>query len=1443
MYKFSKHSHTKMQTSILKKIYLPIFLLLSTNIFGQLQANFSADMTAGCGALAGIQFSDLSTGNPTSWLWDFDNGNSSSLQNPTANYTSPGLYTVKLTVSLGGSSNTITKTNYIEVFRKPVANFTVGNNIGCPPLPVQFTNTSTLGDGPITQFIWDFGDGSPPGNNANQTHTYQTGGSFPVSLQIIDQNNCSDNKIFNSVNVTTPPRANFGSAGNPNSCSVPHTVNFTNSSQGTGLSYLWNFGDGSTSTQQAPTHSYTSFGNYTVSLKVSDSNCDHINTKANFVKLGQVNAQFSNPSDTICLGSPYLPTNLSIGATLYRWNFGNGASSSSRSPSYIFPDSGWHKIELLASNGPACLGSYRDSVYVQKILADFTTSINYSCNRNDSFAFNATTNQADTFKWFYGLDSGRYSLGKNLVLDNVFQGVYNDTLIAISKYGCSTKVIKPANRTIDYLWLSIINSNITGCAPYTGLFQQSYTGPGPITQYDWSFGNGITSSLANPDSISFPTSGNYKVSLTVSNALGCSAVDVFELKLGDPQSPSFSFPFDTICPTDSIVILNNSQDTNSIDIYHLSYYSSIYQDFITIDSFQNFVIGPFQDTGYHNILLTTFDSNCKSDTKQDSVFYVTGPFAEYSYSSDCINRLLIQFNGQLKKATRFYWDFGDGSPINSVDVSPTHSYQSLGSYGVTLVAFNDNNGCDSAVYSDTLFLIPPQPIGISSNNTVCLPDSVHISINNSSYVNPIWTIGLDTISTSTSFYFKPDTVGSYNISLQVNDKLGCSYQGQKNIEAFNPKADFSSISQMGCIPFNLDLINTSTFNTVVTKWRWQLNGIDTSKLKSPSLLLIDPIDYSIELFLENQFGCKDSILKQNFISLDFMEANFIENRRVICQGDSVHFRNLSTGNQPKYKWLFGDGLSDTTIDVTHTFNTAGIFSVSLIITDSSGCNDTLTKPNIINVEANPLVQFSSDTSKAKCYPLAVNFADQSSGTITNWNWDFGDNSSSIFQNPFHNYTLPGKYDVSLTVRTNNGCSASIVKSEYIETEGPIANFTMNKDSICINEFVSFSITNSQNIYSHSWDFGDGLSAIGSPIDHSYSQRTGELYPTLILSDSTGFCIVSIKDTLFVQNVKADFSSSDTLGCGIPSEIKFTNNSIGENQFLWVINNETISNRNPSYTFNQFGNYSASLFISSNIGCKDTTQQNIVIAPKPTISLTQNTGICLGDSVFIQASGGLTYSWNPTNSLRFINPKEAWAKPTSTTIYEVITFNQHGCTDTGEVAIAVTNPPLNYSLEDSTIIIGETIDANVFIGPLYNYQWTPSNGLSCNNCPNPKMKPEITTTYYLTMFDDFGCYEIKDTVTITVDFQFSIDVPTAFSPNGDNTNDIIYANGWGIKELTAFKIYNRFGELVFESTDLEKGWNGEYKGKPQPIETYIFTVEAESYSGEHLSKKGNISLIR
>lgn len=1436
-----------MTDSNLKYLLLLFFISLTFYSKAQLQANFSADTTQGCEAISALQFNDLSTGNPSSWLWDFGNGNTSTLQNPIANYPTTGQYTVKLTVTSGSNQDTETKTNYIQVYRKPNASFTVSNNLGCPPLPVSFTNTSSIGDAPISSYIWDFGDGSQPNFAANPNHLYQTSGTYPVSLQITDQNNCSDNQIFNSITVTVAPIALFSTSNNPSSCTVPHTVNFVNNSQGTGVNYLWDFGDGNTSTAANPSHTYTTLGSYNVSLIASDANCSDTLTKNNFVQLQLVDTQFSMDNDSICFGLPFKPINNTQGATLYSWQWGDGTTSNQKDASHVYPDSGWYRVRLVASNGPVCIEDFVDSVYVQRLFADFTTSKQYFCQKGDTTIFTATGINADYFHW-NNRDANPFSNTNNPyfhVQNNL--GVFNDTLLAVSKLGCELKVVKDSNRLAEDIRVNIVALVEKGCEPLKVRLGHQAIGPGPFTDYFWNFKNGDTSILQNPDTVTFDTAGIYNVSLEVTNNLGCKGSGTKIISVGTKQIPNFTVQFDTICPYDTIIVENLSSDTLIIENYKYEVYTDVDRYTEGGSSYERFKgFSDFKDTGYYSIELMVNDRGCERRLELDSLFYVKGPIVAPSFIPNCTNRRVIPFYGGIKGATRFYWDFGDGSPIDSINRNPTHTYPKDTLYYPTLIAYNDTNTC--SFMTDTLRLdlriFPPLDIFPYTDN-YCLGDTTWVSyMHHAYYPDPYWLINGDTLDDSTVYIFRVDTVGPVILELLNTDLGGCPHSDIDTIYVYQPKADFTSDVITGCVPHAVNFMDSSTHDTTISLYRWNFGQGSTSNMKDPTITYTKTDDYPVSLYIENIFGCYDSIIKYDYITHDDTDVDFNENRLNICQGETVNFRNLSSGNNPRFEWNFGDGSPiDTAFSPIHQFNTAGDFDILLTLIDANGCRDSLLKPARINVQPKPTALFTSDTSIANCYPLAVNFSDQSIGNVISWNWTFGDLSNSIFQNPFHNYTLPGKYDVSLIVATSNGCKDTLIIQDYIQTEGPIASFTKDKDTICINESVRYEITSSNNVYNYTWDFGDGNSATGSPVVHTYSAKTGELYPTLILSDSIGACIVPLKDTLFVQNVKADFDVSDTLGCGIPYSVDFSNQSIGAATFKWNINNTVYTSNTTNYTFNQYGTYWAELSITSNIGCIDTNRQKIVISPKPTPSLTNDMGICIGDSILLQAGGGVRYDWSPISTLTFVDSANVWAKPDSTTSYQVIAYNEAGCSDSLQVKITIPQIPANFEISDTSIYLGESFQANVYVGEGFNYVWSPARGLSCSDCFDPIVKPLESTTYIINIFDDYGCYNLTDTLKVDVEEVFTLDAPTAFSPNGDQLNDVIYAKGYGIKDLIAFKIYNRHGELVFESTEFENGWDGTYKGKPQPIETYVYTLEAVTYNNETLTQKGNITLIR
>nr|MBP6687815.1 PKD domain-containing protein [Lacibacter sp.] len=278
-------------------------LLLFPVLFSFAQApvaNFTSTSPTGCTPFI-VNFTDQSTGTPTSWQWDLGNGSTSNAQNPSTFYTSAGTYTVRLTVTNGSGSNTITRTNYITVNSPPAPDFTSNLTSGCFPLRVQFTDVSLPGFGTITNWKWSFGTGDTS-ILPNPQYTYNSAGSFFVILTVTNSAGCSRTIVKSGyINVTNGVVADFN-VSNPLNCKPPEAIAFTNTTAGPAtLSYQWDFGDGNISTAINPSNNYTSAGPFTVRLIASSTQgCVDTIIKTNAVLLNNSQPVILAP-DSACV--------------------------------------------------------------------------------------------------------------------------------------------------------------------------------------------------------------------------------------------------------------------------------------------------------------------------------------------------------------------------------------------------------------------------------------------------------------------------------------------------------------------------------------------------------------------------------------------------------------------------------------------------------------------------------------------------------------------------------------------------------------------------------------------------------------------------------------------------------------------------------------------------------------------------------------------------------------------------------------------------------------------------------------------------------------------------------------------------------------------------------------------------------------------------------------
>ncbi|PSR03919.1 MAG: hypothetical protein BRD50_04930, partial [Bacteroidetes bacterium SW_11_45_7] len=391
-----------------------------------------------------------------------------------------------------------------------------------------------------------------------------------------------------------------------------------------------------------------------------------------------------------------------------------------------------------------------------------------------------------------------------------------------------------------------------------------------------------------------------------------------------------------------------------------------------------------------------------------------------------------------------------------------------------------------------------------------------------------------------------------------------------------------------------------------------------------------------------------------------------------------------------------------------------------------------------------------------------------------------------------------------------------------------------------------------NARDYFWDFGDGATDTTAAPTHTYPD-TGTYYGSVIVSnpracnfaDTTTFKYIASSDT-----VSADFTAAYPDQCdSLP--VSLTNQSRNASEYLWTFGNGDSSTLvEPSRTYQQAGDYWITLEASTDSICvaRDTARRKVSLKPRVRADYIPPKNACAPlDTTFTNTSNnGKEYFWDfdDGTTSQEESPSHAF---TSDGAYDVtlVTKNDSACniSDTAVRSVQVYAAPFAKFEPDTTVkqVFNEVDFDNQSQGGA-NYQWAFGDGSGSTLFePSHKYEGEGTYEVCLTTTTEEGC---PDTYcdTIRTVFEARVDVPNAFSPNNDGTNDKLYVEGYGI-ETIEFKVYNRWGEKVFESNDLENGWDGTYKGKKQEMEVYVYTLETTFLNGETTTQKGNITLLR
>ncbi len=1438
---------------VLKAALFGLTLLMPNFLSAQLTADFAGDTLEGCPPLL-VTFTDSSSGNITYRKWIFGNGNMAAGNATTvgAVYTSPGNYTVTLIVSDGIDTVSITKTAYIHVFNKPLAAFyiTSGSSPGCKPLQIGFGDLSVGNGSSIVQWIWDFGDGTPPSGFQNPNHTYLAAGLFDVTLTVVDSLGCqSSTTINNLISVYPQPHASFGTIGPHNACQPPLTVNFKNNSTGNPpLTYQWTIA-GNTYTTTAPSVTFNNTGTYNVSLVVTDAQgCSDTCYKANYIHIGSIQALFAFP-DTVCPGVEYQFINNSLGGTSYAWDFGDGTSSSYFNPKHTYANPGTYVVTLTVSDGPGCSDTYTDTVVVENVQALFTSTPHYACEVPLTVNYtDLSTGNIVSWEWRFGDPTPlgpSIDTAQNPTHSFITPGWFDDTLIVTTAIGCRDTFIIPDNEELFLINLDIEPDVKEGCGPLTVNFTNNSAPFDSIASNFWDFADSSTSTQFAPTH-TFVDTGIYQVTYTAVTTSGCTASISVTIAVGAPQNADFVVDTLVACASDTVSLTNLSTDTSLITEYL----------WIFGDGAQSSLFEPdhqFSDTGYMSVQLIVYHNGCPDTMTIDSAIYIYGPYLEIQYNLLCDNPDSVLFNPLVLGGTEFTWDFGDSSAIDTT-VNPTHIFPGRGNYDVVFSAFDSTTGC-SFTTNKTLFIRHVSASLSASDTVICSGQQVNFNAGNSQdAILFSWSM------LGSGFYLDDsyeqqifNSTGTHTVTLVVTDVNGCTDTATVDVNVFKPQVNFSVSPNFGCVPLTVQFTDLTNSDTNIVSWYWDFGDGNTSTLQNPQHTYNDPLGdtYSISLTVTDTFGCYSYFIMNPAVTTSQPPVDFYAYPVHLCLGDTVRFfTNVPSGLT--LQWDFGDSTQSGSYLPTHVYASSGSYDITLTVTDQYGCTNTMHLDDYVKVQDYPVATFTSNITDTTCYPADVLFSDTSQATnISQWIWNFGDDTNwvTVFgPNAWYVYTSPGVFDVTLIVQTSYGCRDTITKPHFIDIGGPSTALQVSPIPACVGQPVRLSADGSAaDLHKFTWDFGDGT-VINTTDDDSiqihFYNNEGWVTAFILYSDSLNLCPKVDSFRFFVDRVEARFSVTDTAGCA-PKGISTYNNSYGANKFLWDAGPGGQSTMiDANFSFQQAGTYQVMLVATNDTtGCSDTAYQSIEVFPIPNIAVTPPTSICQGDSIRLLATGGEQYVWTPSVYLNFDTVAAPFAFPDTTTEFTVVVTDSNNCSNTAKTTITVQMPPelLNFPV-DTFVFIGQAYPADVRLNMPVLFFWDPDYNLSCQ-CLDAEFSPTAKTTYVFTYSDTLKCFTFDTAFTIDVDYGYEFFAPNAFSPNGDGLNDIFNFVAYGMKELVFMKIYNRWGELVFETNDPNRGWDGYYRGQiAGHNQLFVYIIKIKRYNDEERTYRGSVLLI-
>lgn len=554
-----------------------------------------------------------------------------------------------------------------------------------------------------------------------------------------------------------------------------------------------------------------------------------------------------------------------------------------------------------------------------------------------------------------------------------------------------------------------------------------------------------------------------------------------------------------------------------------------------------------------------------------------------------------------------------------------------------------------------------------------------------------------------------------------------------------------------------------------------------------------------------------------------------------CKDYTFYFSNLVfPPGILTYDWYFGDGNHSTASEPIYTYGSSGTYTLKLIINKGLACEDSA----IAEVKVYP--GFTPDfEALGTCKDFPVQFNDKSTaayGVINKWTWDFGDGGTAIFQNPTHTYSVAKDYTVMLAVTSSVGCWATSTKILRIDNK-PAFIMSPKDTLICNVDTLRIAA------------IGTGT-AVWSP---NYNISDVNSQNPLVSPDITTIYKVSLTDAFGCRGIDSikvrvvdrvtQSGDYDTTICRTDTiKLRLSSDAI---YFTWTPNDGSLNNTLVKHPM-AYPLVNTTYKVVGKISNKCYAENSITVKPIPyPNAIVDDVSICLGQSAQLHASGGSIYNWSPNIFLSNANiPDPLVIKPTSGVKYKLTVRDILGCPKPVQkiVTLHVIQIKADAGPRDTAVVLGQPLQLNATGGN--DYVWLSNNSwLSNIQINNPVAFPLDDIEYIVKVTNATGCFAY-DSISIKLyKLVPGIYVPNAFTPNGDSRNDYFKPIGLGIRSLDLFRVYNRVGQLVYNSTDLRRGWDGSFGGQKLDPGTFVWVAEGTDYNNKKIKRSGTVILIR